>query len=198
MCGLTGILIGKRYKKGELKMVKELFTRTLLAHEERGREATGVISIWPNGNYKILKKPIRSSEFIKTKEYKNFLRKWDKNVCVLLGHTRKPTKGSVWNDENNHPLIVGDTVGIHNGTIKNDDSLFKKENLARKAEVDSEVIFSTLNNIHCNNNYDCRSDNFASEVQTCTKKMTGSFTTISVNLKHPHELLLLKYNQPLS
>ncbi len=31
-----------------------------------------------------------------------------------------------------------------------------------------------------------------------SKKMTGSFTTISVNLKHPHELLLLKYKQPLS
>jgi hypothetical protein len=76
--------------------------------------------------------------------------------------------------------------------------LFKKENLARKAQVDSEVIFSMLNNIHCNNNCDCHSEHFASEVQTCTKKMIGSFTTISVNLKHPHELLLLKYNQPLS
>lgn len=198
MCGLTGIVMGKRYSNEELERVKELFTRTLLAHEERGREATGVIAIWPDSRYTILKKPLPASEFIQTEEYRNFLRAWDKDVCTLLGHTRKPTKGSVWNEDNNHPLIVGDTLGIHNGTIKNDDSLFKNENLARKAEVDSEVIFSMLNNIYCNNNYDCRSDSFASEVQTCTKKMTGSFTTISVNLKHPHELLLLKYNQPLS
>jgi glucosamine 6-phosphate synthetase-like amidotransferase/phosphosugar isomerase protein len=198
MCGLTGIAVGKRYSDEELERVKELFTRTLLAHEERGWEATGVSAIWPDSHYTVLKKPQRASEFIETGDYGNFLRTWDKDVCTLLGHTRKPTKGSIWNEDNNHPIIVGDTLGIHNGTIKNDDLLFKNENLARKAEVDSEVIFSMLNNIHWNNKYDCHSHHFVSEVQTCTEKMTGSFTTISVNLKRPSELLLLKYNQPLS
>ncbi|MCK4944150.1 MAG: class II glutamine amidotransferase [Candidatus Aminicenantes bacterium] len=196
MCGLTAISIGKRYRKDELKRVKELFTQILLAHEERGREATGVVIIWPDSHYLILKRPIPASEFIKTPEYRDFLKEWDKKVCTVQGHTRKPTKGSTWNEDNNHPLIIGDIVGVHNGTIKNDDLLFKKENLQRIAQVDSEVIFSMLNNIY-NNCTDHHSD-FVSEVQECTKKMTGTFTTISVNLRNPCELLLLKYNQPLS
>ena len=81
-----------------------------------------------------------------------------------------------------------------NGTIKNDDLLFKNENLQSIAQVDSEVIFSMLNNI----NYDDFSTRFVSEIQRYTEKLTGSFTTLSVNLKHPHKLLLLKYDQPIS
>ena len=198
MCGLTGISIGKKYDSDELKKVKELFTQILLAHEERGREATGVIAVWPDSRYIIVKDSLPASEFVKTPAYLDFIGKLDGNVRTLLGHTRAPTKGNVRNDSNNHPLIIGNTVGVHNGTIKNDDALFKNENIKRIGEVDSEVIFSMLDNIHHKCNYHSHSNCFVSEVQACTQKMTGSFTTISINLEHPHELLLLKYNQPLS
>jgi glucosamine 6-phosphate synthetase-like amidotransferase/phosphosugar isomerase protein len=196
MCGLTGILIGKTYGENELKQVKELFTRTLLAHEERGREATGVIAFRPDGTFFMVKEPLPAGEFIKTSGYRDFLKRWDKNICTLLGHTRKPTKGSRWNHDNNHPVMAGEIVGIHNGTIDNDDSLFEKENLERKAQVDSEVIFSLLKNIP----FDIypHQSAFSAEIQACTRKLTGSFTTLSVNRKDPRKLLLLKYNQPMS
>jgi len=121
MCGLTGIVIGKNYAKDELEKVQELFTQVLLAHEERGREATGVTAIRPDSTCTILKKAIAASEFIKTGEYRDFLAAWDNNVSILLGHTRKPTKGPVFNNVNNHPIVVGDTVGVHNGTVSNNN-----------------------------------------------------------------------------
>ncbi len=196
MCGLTGILIGKTYSEKELLQVKELFTRTLLAHEERGREATGAIALRPDGSYTMIKEPQPACEFIETGKYRDFLDTWDSSVCTILGHTRKPTKGSRWNPLNNHPVIVGETVGIHNGTISNDDSIFEKEEFHRNGEVDSEVIFSLLNSIPGNKKNDRAG--FAAAIQTCTAKLTGSFTTISLSFKEPRKLLLLKYNQPLS
>ncbi len=206
MCGLTGILIGKKYNKEELAKVKELFTHTLLYHEERGREATGVIAIWPDSRYTLLKQPIAASEFIETREYLDFLDQWDADACTLLGHTRKPTKGPAWNKANNHPIIVGDTVGVHNGTIRNDDHLFASEKLPRAGEVDSEIIFSMLNTVLSipSSNHKAIDDhlmengNFVHDIQQVTGKMAGDFTTLSVNLKRPKELLLLKYNQPMS
>lgn len=194
MCGIIGIVIGKRYSNEEMKKVKDLFTQVLVAHEERGREATGVAAIFPDSKYIIKKAPVPASEFVKSKEYSNFLKQVTKNTGILLGHTRKPTKGSQWNSENNHPIVTGDTIGVHNGTIKNDDFLFKYEGFSRNSEVDSEVIFSLLNKV----NYEDFSGQFVSDVQKSTRKLTGSFTTISLNLKHPSKILVLKYDQPLS
>ncbi|MEN8154276.1 MAG: hypothetical protein ABFR75_09665 [Acidobacteriota bacterium] len=194
MCGLIGIVVGKKYKRDELEKVKSLFTQVLIEHEERGKEATGVAAVWPDSSYILKKAPIAASTFVQSKGYLEFLKKIDSNVSIILGHTRKPTKGDLWNMDNNHPIIAGDIVGVHNGTIKNDDHLFSSEKLTRQAEVDSEIIFSILNEIK----FDEHSESFAHSIQDATKKLTGSFTTLSVNLKYPEKILLLKYNQPMS
>lgn len=157
MCGLAGIVIGKKYSNKELKRVKELFTQILIAHEERGKEATGVAAISPHSGYIMAKSPIPASEFVRSKKYENFLKKVTKKATILLGHTRKPTKGTHWNPKNNHPIVYGKTLGVHNGTIKNDDFLFQYEGLKRNAEVDSEVIFSLLNQVSYSNFLEDRS-----------------------------------------
>ncbi len=194
MCGLTGIVIGKKYNKKELKRTKELFTNILIEHEERGREATGVVAIWPDSSFIIKKSLLPAGEFVKTKEYLRFLKKLDPKVSIILGHTRKPTKGPLWNMDNNHPIVVGNIIGVHNGTIKNDDHLFNSEGLKRQSEVDSEIIFSVLNEI----NFGDHPERFTHSIQETTKKLSGSFTTLSVNIKYPTKILLLKYNQPMS
>jgi len=66
----------------------------------------------------------------------------------------------------------------------------------RNSEVDSEAIFSMLDKVY--SEYDSVHDRFIPRLQAITKKITGTFTTLSVNLKNPYELLVLKYNQPLS
>lgn len=194
MCGLIGIFHGRTMSDDEKERIKDLFTQLLLANEERGREATGVAAFWPDGRHLILKRPVPASDFIITNEYKTFLNRLDPHVCSLLGHTRKPTKGTPFQEENNHPLMVGETVGIHNGTIKNDMELYEESQQERFGQVDSEVIFSLLDQVKpraYNNRY-------PSEIQELTKRLTGSFTTLSVHLSCPQEVLVLKYDQPVS
>lgn len=189
-----GIQLGRRLTCAEHQRVKDLFTGVLLANEERGREATGVAAFWPDGRHRILKLPVCASEFINSPEFADFIQAWDLSACTVLGHTRKPTKGSVWNPDNNHPIQVGRTVGIHNGTIHNDNFLFDTQNLERRAEVDSEIIFSMLDTLDIS-----RMDSKAiSAIQGVSRKLTGYFTTLSVQLDNPHEVLVLKYNQPVS
>lgn len=194
MCGLIGIIIGKKYTNKEMESVKKVFTNLLIGHEERGKEATGVAAISHNAEYYLSKSPVRATEFVKTKEYSDFLDIIRMKTGVILGHTRKPTKGSHWNPKNNHPIVYGSTLGVHNGTIKNDDFLFKYEGLTRNAEVDSEIIFSILNKAL----YKKKNKKFILDVQRSVRKFAGSFTTISINLEYPSKVLILRYNQPLS
>ena len=63
----------------------------------------------------------------------------------LLVHVRDYTKGHPHIDANNHPIRHGNVVGIHNGTIVNDDELFARNAIARAEAgmtVDSEIIFA--------------------------------------------------------
>jgi glucosamine 6-phosphate synthetase-like amidotransferase/phosphosugar isomerase protein len=63
----------------------------------------------------------------------------------LLLHVRDFTKGTPAIEDNNHPVRHGSVVGIHNGTISNDDELMRELGLPRatpRISVDSEAIFA--------------------------------------------------------
>jgi len=63
----------------------------------------------------------------------------------LLVHVRAYTKGHPSIAANNHPVRHGPVVGIHNGTIVNDDELLAGHGCARaepRMTVDSEAIFA--------------------------------------------------------
>jgi glutamine phosphoribosylpyrophosphate amidotransferase len=57
-----------------------------------------------------------------------------------------PTKGSPILNTNNHPIIAGRVIGVHNGIINNDDALFSKyaNRIERAGQVDSEIIFRLI------------------------------------------------------
>lgn len=66
------------------------------------------------------------------------------DLCIL--HTRTPTKGAPEFNVNNHPIATGRIVGVHNGWLTNDHSLWDGlvDGARRIGEVDSEVIFALL------------------------------------------------------
>ena len=67
------------------------------------------------------------------------------DTSQLLAHVRDYTKGHPSLDANNHPIRHGTVVGVHNGTIVNDDELFARYAIGRAAAemtVDSEIIFA--------------------------------------------------------
>jgi glutamine phosphoribosylpyrophosphate amidotransferase len=63
----------------------------------------------------------------------------------LLLHVRDHTKGHPSIPANNHPVLHGPVVGVHNGVILNDDDLLAEHECARTEPgmvVDSEAIFA--------------------------------------------------------
>jgi glucosamine 6-phosphate synthetase-like amidotransferase/phosphosugar isomerase protein len=194
MCGLAGLLLYPTQRsETEWAELRELFTRMLVFNEERGQEASGVALIRRDGIFRLFKQPVPPSQLVKMEPYQAIMAALGPETTCLLGHTREPTKGSRWNNDNNHPLLVGHTVGIHNGMIDNDDDIFTHSGLPRAGEVDSEVIFSLLDRIGPISN----NGSYPSLVQRQISLLEGFFATLSVDLRWPTRLLVLKYLRPL-
>jgi amidophosphoribosyltransferase len=194
MCGLAGVLLHPARRSAEVwREIVKVATANLVSNLERGQEATGVAVIEANGRCQIFKQPIPAPELVKTAGYKQALSAVGSDTVCILGHTRAPTKGSRWRNINNHPLLAGHVVGIHNGVISNDDDIFAHLNLPRAGEVDSEVIFRLLDTM--NPLKDSR------KYLTLARKriglLEGTFTTLSVDLRKPTRLLVLKNREPL-
>jgi len=194
MCGLTGVLLyPARRSAAEWRAIADVATANLLANEERGREATGIAVIQANGRYQVFKQPVPASELVKVRDYQQVLATVGDDTVCILGHTRMPTKGSRWRNANNHPLLAGHVIGVHNGTISNDDHIFAHLGLPRAGEVDSEVIFrlqDAVDPLRYNGRY-------PTLVQERVSLLEGTFATLSVDLRKPTGLLVLKQLQPL-
>lgn len=134
MCGIAGFSL----HPNEFVNARKLAVDLLLDIESRGRDATGA-AWWEGGKVNVQKDALKAKEFV---EYLNM--PFATNVAIL--HTRAATQGSKRNCDNNHPVITGGIVGVHNGVAWNDDSLFRRMDIEdrRIGEVDTEAIFATI------------------------------------------------------
>ena len=134
MCGIAGFCLNKE----ECVDAKKLSAALLESIVERGRDATG--AAWYNGlkdEIRYTKAPVSAYVFKST--HVPLIPSGVKNVIL---HTRFATQGSPKNEHNNHPIVVGNLVGVHNGHISNDKELLKQyPNHKRIGEVDSEAAF---------------------------------------------------------
>jgi glucosamine 6-phosphate synthetase-like amidotransferase/phosphosugar isomerase protein len=134
MCGIAGFCLNKE----ECIDAKKLSAALLEGILERGRDATG--AAWYNGaknEVRYTKAPYSAKTFIQTRV--PLIPTGVKNVIL---HTRFATQGSPKNEHNNHPIVVENLVGVHNGHISNDKELLKAyPDHKRIGEVDSEAAF---------------------------------------------------------
>lgn len=64
----------------------------------------------------------------------------------LVGHLRYATHGKPEDNRNNHPIPHGDVIGVHNGVLRNHDTILRKTGREDpKTLVDSEAIFAAVN-----------------------------------------------------
>ena len=194
MCGLAGVLLAPVERSAEeLDQILKIATANLTFNEKRGRDASGVAVIQRDGRHSLFKQPVVASDLVHMPGYRAAMATVDKDTVCILGHTRAPTKGSRWNNANNHPIRSGHTIGIHNGHIKNDDALFARLDLPRAGEVDSEIIFRLLNTVdptRVNGQY-------PSLLRKQVLMLEGTFSTLSIDLRNPTGLLALKHLRPL-
>ncbi len=191
MCGQVGVIYGiAERREEEIDYLKWLFTYLLLLSEERGPYATGIGWLDSSGGYDVLKQPVRATESVKDKAYSRFLTGVSCDVTWLIGHTRWPTRGSVHDPANNHPL-VGSLLLTHNGHVSNASELFYRLKLPREAEVDSEIILRMAEDSLVNGRIDL--DMLAAHLSLCR----GQISAAMASTLDPQSVIFVKGNKPL-
>jgi len=186
MCGLAGVILGrKRRRREELRVIGGLFTELLLLNQSRGTDAAGVAVVRRDSTFRLFKRPGPAARLAADKLYWRVL-DLDNKVTVILGHTRNKTRGSERNLLNNHPVRAGACLGTHNGWLANADDLVKSLRLPRVAEVDSEVLFRLV---------DRSSDDY--EFRSLLSHCRGRISAAYVRLNEPGKLRLLRGDMPL-
>lgn len=183
MCGIAGVI---RY--GKTPITEEQIALLLVGNEHRGADATGIALQDFRGDVHILKADCPAWKFVKGKEYEDFIKKHlGEQTRVALMHTRGASQGNPRDGENNHPLYNGVSAVIHNGSIKNDDTLFKTMQLDRKAAADTDIIRAIVDKW-----------GITPEGITNLNRMTGSMASAAVHPKYPGKVLLMRSGAPMT
>jgi len=205
MCGIIGQLAFEEPddKKEKIRQESMIFlgSELLQLTSERGEDATGVSLMFGDGNYMGLKMGISPIEFIarfgkNEKEYGGIIKFWrdsKKPVKTFLGHCRKKSRGSEKDNNNNHPIKVGDIIGIHNGTLDNDDKIFKNLACERDGDVDSEAIFRLLHHFS-NNGKEPFSLDMMEEV---ISRLDGKFSVLGTSGNNPYQVCSFRDGRPM-
>jgi glucosamine 6-phosphate synthetase-like amidotransferase/phosphosugar isomerase protein len=198
MCGINGMVFLNGVTRSEemLKAIRFVFDEVLVETQDRGHHATGLAHFRKDGQYYETHKAAQAADVFTTYDevYDSIVNHFDDRTSVVISHTRYYTKGKPDNNNNNHPFDIGNIVGVHNGTVANDDDLFKKNesNFKRNAEVDSEIIYQLIN--HYNN------DEITFEgLQEALEKslIRGGFALAFANKNQPHLLHIIKQERPM-
>lgn len=155
MCGIFGVITGgdpafsPRYLA---YTVNHLFKLS----ESRGKEASGC-AVLSGDTIRVYKDAVPASQLIRSRQYKDLLKRAIQNNgsspgnyvnrgrLAIIGHSRLVTDGSRESHENNQPVIVDGTVGIHNGIVVNTRELWRQfPSLKRRYDVDTEIILSLI------------------------------------------------------
>lgn len=204
MCGIVGLAafgnLGKKEERIRQEAMIYLGTELLRVTEDRGKDATGVAALRTDGDYMGLKMGVAASEFVsrfggKETDYAGFTELWRKGtkpVKIMIGHCRNSSVGNSTDNVNNHPIKVGEVVGIHNGTLKNHNIIIEKLGNKRDGVVDSEAIFRLMN--HFTNK---GTEPFTPEViLEVTKRLEGQYACLAFNGNNPYQLASFRDGRP--
>jgi glucosamine 6-phosphate synthetase-like amidotransferase/phosphosugar isomerase protein len=198
MCGINGMVFLKGVKRDKAMMdkIRFVFDQLLFETQDRGEHATGIASFKRDGSYELYKKDINADKMTRLDEnYRKIVDNFNgKDSSVIISHTRYYTKGKPDKNFNNHPFDIGNVVGLHNGSVKNDDFLFgkHKENFTRVGEVDSEIIFQLINH-HNKENISIKGLKKALE----DTWIRGLFALAFVHKNDSNTLHLIKQEKPM-
>ncbi|KLU61751.1 glutamine--fructose-6-phosphate aminotransferase [Peptococcaceae bacterium CEB3] len=179
MCGIAGFITGERAKT-KRTLIYNVYKEMLALSISRGRDATGIAATMKTGEIAIAKNPTPSPVYVYKELFQDIM---SRNPVAVVGHVRAGTKGSRYINANNHPIIAGNIVGVHNGVIHNDNYLTKHFELNRSAEVDSEVVFALLNKLGALDKIN---------IQRVITFLDGAFALAFQHVEHPGQIWLVR------
>jgi len=215
MCGIVGVFNLKNDEnraindKQQAFLINFLLTEGLLYTEYRGKDATGYYCVFENGSGIGLKHSEKSSEFVfkdnddKKLNFAEHMRAIERYhvetspVAVAIGHCRASSVGGIYNNDNNHPVIIDDRfIAIHNGTLSNRSKIETefKDRIKRVGDVDSELL------VHMANIWKQDNNNNSFSIDTCNwiySKLEGSCATIIVDREDPTKIMWVKSARPM-
>jgi glucosamine 6-phosphate synthetase-like amidotransferase/phosphosugar isomerase protein len=169
--------------------MKKVVKRLLEASQIRGTDASG-IAVVTDRKVALYKNRKAGGMVIHDPGYVQAINHVNQNFILraVIGHTRLQTKGDYRLNVNNHPIVAGRIVGVHNGLISNDDRLFKEFGkwIDRAGKVDSEVIFRLLDY------YISHGDSIVAAVEKTDGKLMGSYTCAFVDMENPRYVVLFR------
>ena len=211
MCGIVGILAHGEFETKKEERIRQeamifLTTELLQLTQARGKDATGIATLFDDGDYMGLKMGVSATEFVtrfgeKETDYEGYLNVWRRKAKtkasrIVIGHCRKPstTIGAGTEDNNNnHPIKVGDIVGVHNGTLTNHDKIFENLKCGRDSKVDSEAIFRLID--HLTNK---GTEPFTTEmIQEVCRRLNGNYSCLAFNGNNPYQLAGFRDGRPM-
>jgi glucosamine 6-phosphate synthetase-like amidotransferase/phosphosugar isomerase protein len=140
MCGIAGFCLNKDEHINARQVSMALLGQIV----SRGADATG--AAWVQSDKATKKATIAVSKApVPGSVFDPYIKQMPTGARRVILHTRWATKGSPQNNLNNHPIVSGKIVGVHNGVLTNDDAIFDYFRETRKAQVDSEAAFALLN-----------------------------------------------------
>lgn len=201
MCGIVGTMqFGVPTTPAYNQSALYLTTCLLKASETRGKDATGIAALFEDGNFFVQKMAISSTEFVgrsggKPDDYEGllaFIRNYTQApLRCIIGHCRKKSVGAL-NNTDNHPIKTGNILGVHNGTLKNDDEIFKNLSCERDGEVDSEAIFRLLEFF----TNECKDPFTLDSLEEVCKRLEGTFSFLGFNANNPYQVVSARDGRP--
>jgi glucosamine 6-phosphate synthetase-like amidotransferase/phosphosugar isomerase protein len=176
LCGIAGYSLGL-----DSRVERTVAARALLAGiAERGADAVGYAFRAPASPITVHKQRSGATALLERISV-------PEPATQLLVHVRDYTKGHPSLAANNHPIRHGAVVGVHNGTITNDDELFDEHGIARAEPgmtVDSEIIFALA-------------ERSRGRTAAALEQLYGSMATAWLDESRPELLLARGMGRPL-
>tara|TARA_R110002050_G_scaffold429_1_gene2954 strand:+ start:1275 stop:2294 length:1020 start_codon:yes stop_codon:yes gene_type:complete len=143
MCGIFGFAKTSGHQtQNQLDILRDVFTELTDESSIRGMDSTGISVIQPDSR-ETFKTLLDSASLVTTGDWADILDSINVDTTIAIGHVRLATHGVV-KTRNAHPFQEGSVIGAHNGIIHNYNKVAKS--LGKQVpEVDSQVIFQSLN-----------------------------------------------------
>jgi glucosamine 6-phosphate synthetase-like amidotransferase/phosphosugar isomerase protein len=129
MCGVFGFIS----HNGKTTFKLESLEQIALVTETRGHHAFGLAWINERGVLKCFKQKGRISDHLSVLAMAQ-------DAVMLIGHTRYTTQGTEDHNINNHPHHADGGWIVHNGIVRNYESLLDTHPMLTSSDCDSETI----------------------------------------------------------
>ena len=191
MCGIVTVAIGRR-SRGRIPypLLRKICKELMVELQPRGIDAAGVavINEGEGTHSRVFKKPLRPERLVVRPMFDEMMNLIDRQTNFIMLHARATTVGSTEENFNNHPIVTEPIVGIHNGTLHNEDQLFRKfeDDFDREGDVDSEIIFKLY--LH----FVEQGLSPKQALSQAGSMLHGAFTGALVDLRTPSQMLMFK------